>query len=181
MRRRFWRWMRSVWLEFWSFPVLVTVCVFPLAALAQPTPAAPRGWLDPVLQYLVAPLVPLIGAAVLGVLAKLVSYLHSRDESGRGFAALAVLGDLTHSVVAELEVTMRPKVQLALADGTLSPEEGAQLKAEALAILKRAAPVAAMRAAEQLLGVAGLEAWLAGMVERANAAGPASAPASVPQ
>src|SRR3990167_8317129 len=75
----------------------------PGLALAADAASSAPGWLAPVLHYLIAPLVPLIGAALLAALAKLATYLHSREKQGKGAAALAVIADLMQSVVASIE------------------------------------------------------------------------------
>ena len=135
---------------------------------------------ESLLKYVVAPAIPILCALLAAALGKLTTYLHSREKLGKGQAALAVLGDLTQSVVADLETSLRPLLQKALEDGKLSPEEGNALKAAALAKLREVAPGEAMETAGKLLGLAGLEQWLSGMVERANAAQPPSVPTPAP-
>jgi hypothetical protein len=133
--------------------------------LAQVEPARP-GLLEAVLQYIVAPLLPLIGAAVVGALGKLVLYLHAREAESRVARIAAVFAEGARSIVAELDATLRPQLAEALADGVLTAAEKAKLKEAALLALRSKLPPALL---EQARGVFGplLDSWLGGLVERA--------------
>lgn len=138
--------------------------------LAQPlvdTAPASSSTLEAILKYLVAPLIPLVGGALVWALKALVSFLNTRKDESKVAGVSLAFAELAQSVVIELETTMRPQLQKALADGKLSPEEGAALKTEALRILKEKAPAGLMSAASAVFGGA-LDTWLGGLVERAN-------------
>lgn len=88
------------------------------------------------------------------------------------FAQLAHWGDV---VVADLEATLRPELGKAAADGKLTKEEIAQLRAVALARLKALAG-SGLSGILGNLGVAGdqTENYLSGVIERAVDRLPAS-------
>lgn len=136
---------------------------------------APKSLLELALQYVVAPAIPLIGAGLLTVLAKLSAYLGEKGKESRAARAGAVFADLVRSTVAHAETELRPKIQLALADGRLTPEEAAELRTAALEMVKGHAPADLKKAAEESFGALGLDLWLKGLVERAAAELPPSA------
>lgn len=144
--------------------------------LVDPVPETPGSM---ILKYLVTPAIPILGGAILWALKALVQYLGTKSEGNKAAHVALVFGELAQSIVAELEVTLRPQLQKALADGSLSPDEAAKLKAEALRILKEKAPAGLITAAGSVFG-AGLDTWLGGLVERANSAAPAS-PSDAPK
>ena len=76
--------------------------------------------LELVLQYVVAPAIPLLCAGLLGALAKLATYLHAKEGESKAARVGAVVADAARSVVAELEVTLKPQLEAALADGKLT-------------------------------------------------------------
>lgn len=106
-------------------------------------------------------------------LAKLALYLGARAKESRWALATSQLLGIVEHVVADAEVSLRPKFATAMADGRLTPEEGAALKAEVMRIIReRVAPetLAFLRAQ---LGAA-FDSVLGGAVERAVAAVPAA-------
>lgn len=124
--------------------------------------------LELVLQYVVAPAIPLLCAGLLGALAKLATYLHAKEGESKAARVGAVVADAARSVVAELEVTLKPQLEAALADGKLTDAEKKQLKAAALEALKNKLPPAVMATAHDVFGGL-LDTWLGGLVERAVA------------
>lgn len=137
-----------------------------------------------ILKYIIAPALPVLGGVIVWALNALVKYLNAKTAGTRGENTVKTLGELAQSIVADLEVTLRPQIQKALADGTLSKEEAATLKAEALRILKEKAPAGLLATAGTLFGASGLDTWLSGLVERAHGevnADPAPAPSEAPK
>lgn len=121
-----------------------------------------------VLQYVVAPGIAILGPLVVAALTRLVQYLGAKAQQSKMANVAFVFAELANSVVVELEKTLRPQIQKALADGRLSAEEGAELKAAALKILKEKAPAGLLQSAHKAFGPI-FETWLGGLVERANA------------
>ncbi len=138
--------------------------MFPLADVA-----AHLSIIQAVLEYLVAPMLPLLGAGLLALIAKLVLLIHAQEKNSKAIAAVGTVAEAAKSIVAELEVTMRPELQKDLEDGTLTPEEGAKLKAMAIDQLKSQLPASVLKATQGIFGGL-LDTWLGGIVERANAA-----------
>lgn len=128
----------------------------------------PQFW-EMVLQYVVAPGLAIVGPLLIAALAKLVSYLGAKATESKTANVAFVFAELANSVVVDLEKNVRPQLQRALADGRLSPEEGAELKAAAMKTLKEKAPSGLLMAAQKAFGPI-FETWLGGLVERANAA-----------
>lgn len=119
------------------------------------------------LQYVVPPLLAVVGPLLVVLLTKLVQWLAAKEKESKLAMVGGFFAELAKSAVAEVEATLRPQVQKALADGHVSPEEAAQLKAAAMEILKTKAPPALLQQAQATFGGA-LDAWLGGLVERAN-------------
>lgn len=121
--------------------------------------------------------------------AALTWWLAQKAVQSKRWAAVAALSETVQSLVAHVEVHLRPSVRAALADGNLSKDEAVALKAKALQLLKDAALPATLDAARKalLLTAPGLEVYLSGLIERALStqraavlppAAPGSAPAS---
>lgn len=125
-------------------------------------------WVELLLKYIVVPGLAILGPLMIAGLAKLVQYLNEKGKESKAARVAGIFTELARSVVAELEVTLRPQLQKALADGRLSPEEGAALKKAALDLLKTKAPASLLEAAKGIFGPI-LDTWLGGLVERANA------------
>lgn len=145
-----------------------------LADAAAVSPSA----LELVLKYVVTPAIPLLIAGVLAALGKLTQKLHAEGKASKAALVGATFAELASSAVAHLDAEMRPRLQAALADGKITAEEGAELKAEAMRILKEHAPADLKKAAEGMFGAAGLDIWLSGLVERAVLSGPNAPPVS---
>lgn len=140
-----------------------------LTLLAQAEPPKPSPVLEAVLQYIVAPLIAIAAPILVALLAKLVQYLNSKGKESKLALVGGVVADAAHSVVAELDVTLRPKLTAALADGKLTDAEKAELKAAAVDALKTKLPASVMGGAAGIFGPL-LDQWLGGMVERAVSA-----------
>lgn len=134
-----------------------------------------------VLKYAVVPLIGLVGPLLAAGLAKLTLFLHAKEKESKAALIFGTLGETALAVVNDLETTLRPRIQQALADGKLSPEECAQLKAAALDIIKREAPGKLLEDARNLFGPL-LDSWLGGLIDKAASALPSdSTPKEAPK
>jgi hypothetical protein len=154
-------------------PVLLVVvalgCLLvPGLARAQDTaaPPAPSPILTAVLQYVVPALVTVLGPLAIWALGQLAAFLRAKASESKVFGVLSVVTEAANSVVAELNVTLKPQLQAALADGVLTDAEKKQLKEAALVVLKTKLPAATLQSAQGLFGPM-LDTWLGGLVERA--------------
>jgi hypothetical protein len=148
---------------------MLAATLLPFAAGAESAvvAVAPRpSLLELVLQYVVAPMLPLVCAGLLALLTRAVTYLTEKQRSSVAARIGAVAAEAARSVVAELDVTLKPQLQAALADGQLTDAEKAQLKATALQAMREKLPPALMAQASGVFGPL-LETWLGGLVERA--------------
>ena len=139
----------------------------PGLALAQDAAApAPSPVLTAVLQYVVPALVTVLGPLVIWALGQFAAFLRAKASESKVFGVLSVVTEAANSVVAELNVTLKPQLQAALADGVLTDVEKKQLKEAALQVLKTKLPAATLASAQGLFGPM-LDTWLGGLVERA--------------
>ncbi len=136
-----------------------------LAQVTAPVAAQPA-WLTALLQYVVAPMLPLIGAALVGLLAKGVAFLHSKEKDSKALTALAVGADVVNAFVAHAEVAILPLIADAAKDGTITAAEGQAIKAKTLQLLKEQMPAALQATLGAVLGPA-LDTWLSGKLEQA--------------
>lgn len=138
------------------------------AAEGEP-PAGDHGTMgEAILKYIVAPLLPLLGTALVAAVGFFANWLRVKTQQLRFAQAIATAVDLVDSVVRNLEATLRPSVAKALADGRLTAEEAAAIKAEAIKLVMASLPEWAAKLLEGTLGSA-VETWMAGQVERAHA------------
>lgn len=163
----------------WSSPPLEQL---PDVALAQvdaapPVPAeAPAAELastESLVLKILGGLLGILSPLLVALVGMAVRYLNAKGKDNKVLAAFGVATELVHTYVAKAEVELRPQFQKALADGKLSAEEAAELKAKLLEILKRDMPGPVLATLSGALGPA-LEGWLSGKVEQAVATGPAS-------
>jgi hypothetical protein len=118
------------------------------------------------LDYALPPLLVALFGFVMWALAQLATWLRSREAESKLFRLTATVTDLSRSIVAELNATLRPQLAAALADGVLTDVEKAQLKSTALDVLKNKLPEGLRTLATQFFGTA-VDAWLGGHIERA--------------
>lgn len=153
-----------------TFPlrlVLLASMLFPLFAYAQDAaPAQPQSVMGIVLQGLVA-----LGGLALTVLLAVASMaIASRTKDSRFGGLINQLWVIVQSTVAHAEAEIRPKLQKALEDGKLSPEEASALKAEVLRIVKESASAQIGELVKGFKMPEGLVSnVLSGLVERAVA------------
>jgi len=135
---------------------------------ADVLPASEPSALGSLLQWVSTAVLGLIllGVSLLGV------YLRGRAKDSKVWGAVNSLWVLMQTAVAHAEAELRPKIAKALADGKLTPEEGAALKAKVLEIFKSMAGEKIRELADLLkLGETGVGVFLSGLLERAVAAG----------
>lgn len=154
----------------WRLQVLVLL-LLSLPALAEDGQTAGGGLM--IAGYV--GLVALIGAAG----AALTYWLSGKDT--KVFSILSRLWVLAQGVVGHVEAKVRPTIQKALADGKLSPEERAQIQAEAMAAFKEAIGPMGIAEVKKVLGIGdgGVEVLLSGLLERALGLFKKAAPPSV--
>lgn len=133
-------------------------------------PEAPSGSpvLELVLKYIAPPLLTAIGGLLAWLLGLAVSYLKTKTETSKLAHVGLFLTEAARNVVAEVEATLVPMAKEAMADGKLTPEEGAKIKAAALELLKTKLPPALLLQAKGAFGPL-LDTILGGLLERANA------------
>ena len=97
--------------------------------------------------------------------------LEAEGKESKGKALAARLLFLTDLVVADLNATMKAEILAATADGVVTPEEGAKLKAEAMSRVKALLAKNGVKELEAALGILApsLESLLSGLVESAVA------------
>lgn len=146
--------------------LLLTLVSFAVFAqdTAPPPPQSPV--LTAVLQYVVPALVTVLGPLAIWALGQLGAFLKSKSSESKVLGVLSVVTEAANSVVAELNATLKPQLQAALADGVLTQAEKDQLKKAALDVLKTKLPAATLASAQGLFGPM-LDTWLGGLVERA--------------
>lgn len=131
--------------------------------------------LEAFLKYVLPPLATAVGALLVKSLFELSAWLKSKKDGSKAALVGATLSEMASSVVAHVDVEMRPKVAKAFEDGRLTAEEGAELKREAMRLLMERVPDALRKGAEELFGPL-LQTYLSGLVERAHAALPDMGP-----
>jgi hypothetical protein len=153
------------------FALAIAAVLFaPAAALAQGAAPTAPGWLAPVLQYIVAPMVPLFGVAVIAAFGALAKWLHGLGEKNRVLSALGVVADVAATVVAKVEAVERPLLPGVLADGKVTAEEGKHLASAALAQIKASLSTDVLGSLGKVVGAAGVDGYLAAKLEQVNAA-----------
>lgn len=138
----------------------------PLLAFAGDAPAPASPVLTAFMQYVVPALVTVLGPLLVLALGQLAAFLRAKAGESKAAGVALVFTEAAHSVVAELEVTLKPQLQAALSDGVLTQAEQAALKKAALDALKTRLPATALQSASAVFGPM-LDTWLGGLIERA--------------
>lgn len=138
------------------------------------TPTLGAAVLELFLKYLLPPLLTGLGA-LLGLALKNLGSKLAADAANSKIAAVgSKLTLFIESVVADLEGTVKPALIEASADGVITAEEGAALKALAMTRVKVLLSEKGMGELSSVLGVAGpaIESLISGLIEKfvANAA-----------
>lgn len=137
--------------------------LFALPALASEAPA-PSPWVS-----LSSSLVDVAVAVLVAALGMLTHYLRAKAaESGAARAGL-VATEAARAAVLQLDKTLKPQLAAATADGVLTDEEKAKLKAEAMRLMREQLAPDALKAVVGAFGAAFAETYLAGKIEQAVA------------
>ncbi len=122
-------------------------------------------------QYVLPPVLTALGLGAAWCLTQLGLFISAKWKGQKAAEAVSRVTHFASVIVADLEGTMRPEVQKAMADGHLSPEEGKRLKEVAMARLKQMLAEQGMAELTGLVGVFAptLEGYLSGLIERAVA------------
>lgn len=160
------------------FVGLLFMLVFPSFALAQevatpPPPPAASPIAAAFWQYVFPVLITGVSGALTWALALLTKWLREKAAAvnqtagqARFTHAMDALWGVVANTVAELNVSMKSKLASYLADGKISPEEAADLKAAALEIIKtKLGPNLLGVVKSELGGV--FETVVGGMIEKA--------------
>lgn len=116
---------------------------------------------------------PLLATALTSLLAlalkALVTWLNSKAEGSKLAAVAAKVAHFSELVVTDLEHTVKPELEKALADGKLTDEEKEGLKALALERLKALLADSGMKELKGVMGILTpqLELYLSGAIEKA--------------
>lgn len=121
-------------------------------------------------------LLSLLSLAIPFVLTFAIKAFHSwvdgyvtRTNHSKGALLLQRVAYLTSTIVTEVELSIRPYLKAALADGKISEEEGKEMKGIALAKLKSILGSKGKEELEAVLGIFNLDAFLSGQIESAVA------------
>ena len=150
-----------------ALPALAQDVPVPTSAPAVTAPHTPT-LLELFLQYAAPPLLTALGGLAALALKKLNDYLSAKSTESKAAFVGAKLASAASTVVADLNVTLRPQLEAALADGVLTDAEKTKLKETALNTLKAKLPAELMGAAQGIFG-AFLDTHLSGLVEQAVA------------
>lgn len=156
----------------------LVVASLPLVAFAQDAapPAPPASFLGSVYVWIVGA----VGGAIVALSLAFGVFLRAKAKDSAAWSLVNRLWVIMQSVVAHAEAELRPLFQKALEDGTLTAEEGAQLKKRALEIFKSEA-ADLVKQIPAVLGLSGdgVGTFLSGLLERAvSSLKPAAAPTS---
>lgn len=136
------------------------------APIVAPGPTVGAQIAAGVLQYVVVPMLPVLGGLMLFALKKLADYLTEKGKESTAARIASKLIGAAESAVAEINTTLRPQLEAALADGVLTDVEKAQLKKAAMDLLMTKLPKELLSAAGGIFGDF-LPTYLSGLLERA--------------
>lgn len=145
------------------FPLAALLLLLPglaFAADAAPTP------LQAFFGQLSGPLLDLVAAAAVAGIAMLTHYLRSKAQESKVAGIGALLTEACRAAVLELDRSLKPKLQAALADGILTDKEKEELKVAALDVVKTRLPASALASAKGVFGDF-LDTFLKGKIEQA--------------
>lgn len=140
--------------------------LFLFPALALAADAAPDS--QTISSVFLQGLAGILAAVFTALLSVITATLRAKAREGKYWALTSRVWSMAQGVVAHAEAELRPAIQKALADGQLTPEEGAQLKKAAVALLRDGA-MAQIGDLEKSFGLTpgGVDTLLSGMIERA--------------
>ncbi|WP_147444730.1 hypothetical protein [Corallococcus sp. CA053C] len=153
--------------------ILAVVLTAPVALAQASTGTSAEPSIQSVLVAAGVAVVPVVATALAGLIAAALLALTKKLNAQAADSKLAQVGArasmVTEAIVRELEVTMRPKLEEAVADGILSAAELAKLKAEALAQLKESLGEHGMKELQEVLSLTAgsIGTFLGGLIEAA--------------
>lgn len=152
---------------------LVALAALLLSPLALAQAAEPTADGNSALLSFGITLLPYVLAGLVGVLAWALASWRKKLLSQSGESRLAQVGArlllVAEGIVRDLEVTLKPELKAATADGVLTPTELARLKNEALKRLKESLGEHGMAELRDVLQVSAgsLGVFLSGIIEKA--------------
>lgn len=144
--------------------LMLALVSLPVVAQDIPAPALPSA--PSLALQLGGALTDLLMAALIAGLGFLARYLATKSAESRAAKVGLVVTEASRAAVLELDRTLKPQLQAALADGVLTDAEKAQLKAAAVELLKTKLPAGLLSMAGGIFG-AFTDTYLAGKVEEA--------------
>ncbi|WP_141620101.1 hypothetical protein [Myxococcus sp. AB036A] len=153
-------------------PAALIVVLGAPTALAQGA-AAPEPTLTSILMSTAVQVVPIVATALAALLVAGLTGLTNKLKAQAEVSKLAAVGErsatVALSVVRHVDVTMKPRLEAAAADGVLTQEEFQQLKAEAMTRLKESLGGHGLRELQEVLKLAPgkLGEFLSGLIEDA--------------
>ncbi|WP_163869610.1 hypothetical protein [Myxococcus eversor] len=154
------------------FAALAAVLTSP-TALAEAATSPPEPSLSSVVSSILVSVVPVLATALAALIVSGLTGLTRKFQAQAGESKLALVAArvsmLAEGIVRDIEVTMKPKLEAAAADGELTPAEFQQLKDEALQRLLKSLGDRGLAELQQVLqlsaGSVGL--FLSGLIEAA--------------
>ncbi|CAM4465564.1 hypothetical protein [Corallococcus exiguus] len=152
---------------------LAALLTAPTALAQASTGATADTSIQTVLMSAAVTAVPIVAAALATLISAALYALTKKLNAQAGDSKLAQVGArvsmLAESTVRELEVTMRPKLEAAAADGVLTAEELAKIKTEALTQLKASLGEHGLKELQAVLGLTAgsIGTFLGGLIEAA--------------
>lgn len=125
--------------------------------------------LNATLQQFLPVLLTAVTTLAAWVLKKLADLLKAKGAESKWALALQQLTDVVGHVVADADKTLKPMFVKAMEDGTLSPEEGAALKAEVMRLIKERLAPETLALLKSQMGPL-FETILSGAIEKAVSA-----------
>lgn len=109
-----------------------------------------------------------LAVGTLAGLSALVNFLNKKAGESKYAKTFAQLVELVKSLVAHADAELRPQIQKALDDGSLSPEEAKALKAKVLELAKSSIGPS-LSGIAAILGIQGgaIDTFLSGLIEQA--------------
>lgn len=163
------------------FATLLVISLTAATAFAEAVAVAAPTVKDALLQVFIRDILPVLSTFTVGVLTWLSvqggRMLRARASESKMAAVAAKVLHFGEVVVHDLEVTLKPQLLIAVADGELTPVEIAQLRAVALERFKALLKQEGLNELQSVLGIgAGMvDTYLQGVLEKAVAGLPASA------
>lgn len=163
------------------FATVLIVSLTAVTAFAEAVAVAAPTVKDALLQVFIRDILPVLSTFTVGVLTWLSvqggRMLRARASESKMAAVAAKVLHFGEVVVHDLEVTLKPQLLIAVADGELTPVEIAQLRAVALERFKALLKQEGLNELQSVLGIgAGMvDTYLQGVLEKAVAGLPASA------